>query len=247
MGIHFLSVDLGPDVVTGFTGRDPDREAPPVGAAGNLSHRRPHRPADLVDDRREVAERLGVEIERWHLMQQVHGAEVAEVGPSTAPGTELVGVDAMVTGCLDRALVVQVADCVPVLLAGPGRVGVVHAGRLGVAAGIVGRAVERLTDGGAATPVRAVIGPAIRGCCYEVPAAMRDEVSAVAPAARATTRWDTPSLDLPAAVAAQLASAGVEHVADVGGCTREDARYFSHRRDPDSGRQAGLVARREAA
>jgi polyphenol oxidase len=247
VSIHLLTVDLGSDVVAGFTGRDADREDPPVGAAGNLGHRRPHRPADLVADRREVAERLGVPISRWHLMHQVHGAEVGEVDVTVPPGTELRGVDAMTTACPDRALVVQVADCVPVLLAGPGGVGVVHAGRAGVAAGVVPRAVTRLGGDRGPTGIRAVIGPAIGGCCYEVPAAMRDEVAAVVPAAWARTRWGTPSLDLPAAVADQLARAGVEHVTDVGCCTLEDERYFSHRRDPGAGRQVGLVMRQEAA
>jgi copper oxidase (laccase) domain-containing protein len=70
---------------------------------------------------------------------------------------------------------------------------------------------------------------------------MRAEVSALVPAAYAETTWGTPALDIGAGVRAQLAAAGVE-VVDVGGCTREDPRLHSHRRDgAAAGRLAALV------
>ncbi len=248
MTIHLEDVDLGEGVAAWFTGRDRERPDPPVGASGNLSHRRPHRPADLARARREVAEVVGVPADRWHLMHQVHGDEVAGIDARTPAGAELRGVDALVTECARRPLVVQVADCVPVLLAGPGGVAAVHAGRLGVAAGIVARAARRVASTSTADGVtRAAIGPAIGGCCYEVPAELREQVAATSPAAWATTRWGTPSLDLPAAVQSQLAEVGVTDVERVGGCTFEDERFFSHRRDPRAGRQVGIVVKKEAA
>lgn len=229
------------------TGRDLERGPLPVGAPGNLSHRRPHRPADLARDRAEVGAVTGCPPARWHLMHQVHGADVATVDASTPPGAELRGVDALVTTLDDRPLVVQAADCVPVLLGGPRAVGVAHAGRAGVAAGVVTRTLERLAALGQDPDELVVtIGPAIGGCCYEVPAALRDEVAAAAPSAAATTSWGTPALDLPAAVESELRAAGVGRVERLGICTREDERYFSHRRDPEAGRQVGLVVRRAA-
>ena len=125
-----------------------------------------------------------------------------------------------------------VADCVPVVAAShPGRaVGAVHAGRGGVVAGVVPAALARpgADDAG---DVVALIGPAIGGCCYEVPADMagsgRRQHRARGPA---TTTWGTPSLDLPAAVTAQLHAAGVARVERLGGCTRcHGDRWFSHR------------------
>lgn len=247
MTIHLLDADLGPGVEAWFTGRDPDRPTPAVGAAGNVSHRRPHRPDDLDSARRELADRIGHDAGAWHLMHQVHGVEIAEVTDDTPPGAELREVDAMVTRCMARPLAVQVADCVPVLLASDAAVGAVHAGRLGVAGGVVGRAVQRLVGDDDPHGVRAVIGPAIGGCCYEVPPQLQEEIAAHCPQARATTRWGTPALDLPAAVAAQLADAGVRDVSRVGICTRDDERFFSHRRDAGAGRQVGIVVRTEAA
>lgn len=249
MSVLVESVDLGPGVGAWFTGRDPQAPAPPVGRAGNLSHRRPHQPGRLAADRIEALERMGLQPGQLHLMRQVHGAKVGVVAPSAPPGLELDGVDALVTAVTDRPLAVQVADCLPVLLAGPRAAAVVHAGRKGVAADVTGAAVRRLADlGQPVEGLRAVIGPAIGGCCYEVPEAMRDELGARHPAAVAETTWGTPSLDLPAAVDARLRALGVAEVARFGGCTRcdPDERWFSHRGDPGAGRQLGVVVRRAA-
>lgn len=223
-----------------FTGRDLET------GGGNLAHRRPHRPDDLARAREVVGRATSTSPARWHLMAQVHGADVGVVTERTPPGAQLRGVDALVTTLADRPLVVQVADCVPVLLAGARVVGVVHAGRAGIARGIVAATVRAFTElGDDPADVRALVGPAIGGCCYEVPEELRDEVAAVAPAAAASTTWGSPALDLPGAVTVELAGAGI--AADrVGGCTRCDpqGRWFSHRADPGSGRQIGLVVRR---
>jgi polyphenol oxidase len=232
-----------------FTGRDLDRPEPPVGAAGNLSHHRPHRPGDLARDRAELGRHTGCDPTHWHLMQQVHGAAVAVVDADTPVGAELRAVDAVVTGEPDRPLGVQTADCVPILLAGATGVGAVHAGRRGVELDVVRAAIDALTA--LANPPRtltAAIGPAIGGCCYEVPAALRDAVAARVPEAAATTTWGTPSLDLPEAVTSQLRACGVSSVRRHGACTRCDGsgRWFSHRADPTTGRQLGLVVRRRA-
>lgn len=245
---HLAPAELGDGVRAWFTGRDPAGTPPPVGAAGNLSHRRPHRPGDLAATRAGVGAAVGCPPDRWHLMLQVHGTRVAVVDERTPAGAELRGVDALVTTLPERALVVQVADCVPLLIAGAASVAAVHAGREGVAGRVASRAVERLTRlGEDPGRLRAVIGPAIGGCCYEVPGELQDRVCRSQPRARATTRWGTPALDLPAAVAQELADAGVGRVERLGGCTYEDEDYFSHRRDPSGGRQAGLVLLRDAA
>lgn len=247
MAVLIDRVPLRDGVAAWFTGRDRQGTPPPIGAAGNLAHRRPHRPADLARERAAVAEVVGVTADRWHLMHQVHGASVGLVEHDTPPGYELRDVDAAVTAEPDRPLVVQVADCVPVLFAGHGVIGVAHAGRRGVQTGVVGATVEAL-DQLSTRPgdVVAAIGPAVGGCCYEVPEALQEEVLQVAPTAEATTTWGTPSLDLRSGVRDQLVAAGVEVVSEEPSCTHCDTRWFSHRRDPDGGRQIGLVVRRSA-
>lgn len=229
-------VDLGPGVLAGFTDR----------GTGNVAHRRPHLPSELAVTRRAVARGFGVEADHLHLMRQVHGADVATIDADTPPGQEIRDVDALVTGQRDRALVVQVADCVPVLVAvGDRAVAAVHVGRRGLRAGVVDSALDVIGGvAGGLRDARAALGPAIGGCCYEVPADMQRDVVDAHPAAEATTTWGTPSLDLPSAVRAELAERGVDVVAGSSGCTRcdPDGRWFSHRGDRDAGRQAGVIA-----
>lgn len=180
-------------------------------------------------------------------ISQVHGGDVVVVedDPPREPSDDVPIADALVTARRGVGLMVRVADCVPVLLAAPrtGHLGAVHAGRAGVVAGIVGRAVAQLRALGA-EDVRAWVGPHVCGGCYEVPEQMREEVAALAPATHCRTRWGTPALDLGAGVLAQLEAAGVPAEA-VDACTMEDERFHSHRRDgAAAGRIAGLVWQR---
>ena len=87
----------------------------------------------------------------------------------------------------------------------------------------------------------ALVGPAVCAQCYEVPAAMAQAFLASVPSARATSRTGTPALDLPAAVTAQLHTAGVRDVVVDPTCTAQDPSLYSHRRDAVTGRFAGVV------
>ena len=92
-------------------------------------------------------------------------------------------------------------------------------------------------------PLRAWVGPHVCSECYEVPAEMAEEAAAALGVEPTVTRWGTPSLDLTAAAARQLAEAGVP-AEFVGGCTREEADLHSYRRDgSSSGRLVGAVWR----
>lgn len=196
-------------------------------------------PARVRENRERLAAALGQPAGRMLFMNQVHGAGVAVVDqPWPADPPE---VDAVVTRARGLVLAVLVADCVPVLLADPdaGMVAVAHAGRPGLVAGVVPAAVSVMRGLGAER-IAARIGPSVCGRCYEVPAQMRDQVAAVVPAARATTRQGTPAVDVAAGVEAQLRAAGVA-TARVPGCTVEDPALYSYRRDRTTGRFAGLA------
>ena len=171
---------------------------------------------------------------------QVHGEHVDVVEDRRA-GTRPEG-DALVTGRSDVVLMVRAADCVPVLFHAPeiGAVAATHCGRAGLVAGVVPRTVEKLRERGESS-IHAWIGPHVCGACYEVPGDVQDEAAAAVPAARATTSWGTPSLDLGLGVRSQLEHQGVV-VHDVSRCTRESEDLFSHRRDGSAaGRLAGMV------
>lgn len=176
----------------------------------------------------------------------MHGADVVAVAGEPPARTTGEG-DALVTDLPGVAVGVITADCLPVLLAGPGGrpVGAAHAGWRGTLARVVPAAVRALEHRYGAAPggLVAVLGPCIRACCYEVgpevSAAVRQgfapwsaQILRPGPAGR-------DHLDLAMLNALQLAAAGVRDVRDRGGCTRcEAASYHSYRRD---GRAAGRM------
>jgi YfiH family protein len=207
-------------------------------AALNLATHVGDEPSRVAENRRRLAARVGVPAVAY--MQQVHGRDVAVL--DAPPVGEVPAVDALVTGRPGLALAVLVADCVPVVVVGARAVGVAHAGRRGVAAGVVPAllAALRALDPG---ELRAHVGPAVCGRCYEVPEEMRAQVSAVAPAATATTRTGRPALDLPAAVLGALRAGGVHDITHDATCTAENDAFYSHRRDGLTGRFAAVVVR----
>ena len=196
-------------------------------------------------NRRLAAESLGVKRDRVVYMKQVHGADIA-VAREPWPDEAAPSVDALVTDQSGLVLAVLVADCTPVLLADPvaGVVGAAHAGRPGMAAGVVPATIEAMRGLGA-DPARmeAHTGPGVCGACYEVPEAMRADVAAREPESWATTRQGTPAVDVPRGVAAQLRRAGIpeERLHLSHACTMESPEYFSYRRDATTGRFAGFV------
>jgi hypothetical protein len=207
------------------------------------------------EDRRLLAAALGLEAGRLVFMEQVHAGRVVLVsgGSQGMAGAGLqrretaVGVaDGLVTTADDIALVGLSADCPLVALwdDGAGVCAVVHAGWRSLNAKILGAAVAVMRQQGAAPErLRAVMGPAIGRCCYEVQGDLVDTLTASG-AARAedfSERQGRTYLDLAGVVGYQLASAGLrpQNVAAELGCTRCRREFHSYRRD---GRRAGRQA-----
>ncbi|MEN3361291.1 MAG: purine-nucleoside/S-methyl-5-thioadenosine phosphorylase / adenosine deaminase [Mycobacteriales bacterium] len=199
-------------------------------------------PAAVAANRGRLAAAMDLPADRVVWMDQVHGTAVRVVEqPPTEP---LAGTDAAVTAEPGLAVAVLVADCVPVLLgdAEAGVIAAVHAGRVGAAGGVLRRALESMWKLGAEPAhTEALLGPAICGNCYEVPAAMQAEVERVLPGSACPTRAGGTGLDLRAGLAAQLTALGVARVALDSRCTAEDPELFSYRRDGTTGRQAALI------
>jgi YfiH family protein len=199
-------------------------------------------PAAVAANRARLAAAIGLGADRLIWMNQVHGDRVEVVdGPRD---TAVDNTDALVTAEPRLALAVLTADCVPVLLADAraGVVAAVHAGRVGAAAGVVARALEAMLAVGAQVQdISALLGPAVSGRNYEVPAGMADEVEAALPGSRTTTSAGTPGLDLRAGIACQLQGLGVTAIDVDPRCTVDDTSLFSHRRDAPTGRMASVV------
>lgn len=228
-------------VTQGFTSRRGGVSAPPWRGLNLATHVGDQ--VESVDRNRALlAQDLDIDPESLAFLDQVHGNDVVEVADDSPV---LVGsADAMFTSTC-RTLVVLVADCVPVLVrdvAGQW-VGVAHAGRPGMVAGVVPRLVAAMRSAGAGE-LSAIVGPSISARCYEVPAQLRDEVQQVEPTAASVTAWGTPAVDVAAGVLTQLAECGVPSSV-VAGCSLQEPDLFSYRRDGQTGRFAGVISRRE--
>lgn len=147
------------------------------------------------ETRQRVSARLGIPSE-WATVEQVHGGDVLVVGEPGAAGRA----DGLVTTSPDLPLAVFTADCLGVVLHGPGTVGVAHAGWRGLAAGVL-EATWKAMDALGGHPTMASVGPGIGPCCFEV----GEEVADVFEAEVATTSWGSRSVDLRAVVARRLA------------------------------------------
>jgi YfiH family protein len=194
----------------------------------------------VAENRGRLASAAGLDASHVAMGWQVHGADLKEWeaapdgGGYAQPGAALEKVDGHATGARGVALLVLVADCLPVALVSPTRAAMLHCGWRGLAGGIIERAVATFDDAPAAA-----IGPGIGPCHYEVgPEVLEafDDLDGVASGRM---------LDLKAVAAAKLRASGVDHVHDVDRCTYcEPDAFFSHRRDNGvTGRQGGMVWR----
>ncbi|HEY3185965.1 MAG TPA: polyphenol oxidase family protein [Solirubrobacteraceae bacterium] len=186
-------------------------------------------------NRERLAAQVGIDWGRFGRAIQVHETTVRHVARAPRRDDPWDHADGHATALPEVPLLVFVADCLPIALVAPGAVAMVHAGWRGLASGIVAQGIRALAADG---PVRAVIGPGIGACCYEVD----DDVRARFPAEAADGR----RLDLKLAARRALEAAGVAEVHDAGLCTAcHPELFFSHRRDRGTtGRQAGVVWRR---
>jgi YfiH family protein len=199
--------------------------------------------ATVLANRRRLDAALSQDPSAVLIGRQVHGAEVLFHERAQSPAPWLAPVDAPpevdghATADPGLSPLVFVADCLPIALAGPGGIAMVHGGWRGLAGGIVAR-------GAAAVDARsAAIGPGIGRCCYEVG---EEVLTAFAPLGDGLANGRM--LDLPAVARRLLERAGVERIEDAALCTRcNQDLFFSHRGSGGrTGRQAGIVRMTEA-
>lgn len=200
-------------------------------------------PAAVAENRRRFAAALGA---RPVWLRQVHGADVLRLGVDDPDRAA----DAAWTDRPGLACTVQVADCLPVLLAHrDGRaVAAAHAGWRGLASGVLENTVRAVCAGIGcdAQDLLAWLGPCIGPSRFEVGA---DVLAAFAdspqhfvsrPRPDGAARW---LADLPALARSRLRRVGVDRVCGGDACTVEDgSRFFSFRRDGVTGRMAAAVA-----
>jgi YfiH family protein len=179
-------------------------------------------------------------------LSQVHGVNVVE-----ADTTQVLQADASWTGAPGIASAVLTADCLPALFcdrAGT-RVAAAHAGWRGLAAGVL----EATVDAMAVAPADILVwlGPAIGPAAFEVGPEVREAFVVCHPQAAdafVPSRNDGRFMaDIYQLARIRLAAHGVTAVHGGGFCTVTDPRFYSFRRNPQTGRFASLVWLDEAA
>jgi YfiH family protein len=181
-------------------------------------------------------------------LNQVHGADVVTLTGTTADSEPRRTADAAVTCAPGVVCAVLTADCLPVLFCNRAgtHVAAAHAGWRGLAGGVLEATVAALTAAGApAGSLLAWLGPAIGPSSYEVGADVREAFLRADPSAGTAFLPHRPGhwlLDLYAAARLRLRRAGVTAVTGGEHCTlAEPERFYSHRRDTVTGRQATLI------
>lgn len=240
---HFIEPDwpAPAGVLALATTRQGGASAPPFDSF-NLAHHVGDDPEAVAANRNALVARLpaGASIQ-W--LQQVHGTRVV----SARASDDYPEADASVSREPGIACAVLTADCLPVILCD--RAGTVvaaaHAGWRGLAAGVLEATVDAMGEPPA--ELMAWLGPAIGPGAFEVGPEVRTAFCQHAPEAAACFR-DSPQqpghylADIHALARQRLASAGLEAVYGRAVCTFSDpSRFFSYRRDGESGRMATLI------
>jgi polyphenol oxidase len=197
-------------------------------------------PERVVENRRLLTTRAGIEAERARMAWQQHRAEVRKASPEgiLTPGTRHEACDGWWSDEPGQGMMLVTADCLPVAIArrnGRPALAVLHVGWRGLLEGIVQNGAAAL-DGG---ELAAAIGPGIGPCCYEV----GPDVAEPFTAAFGTEVLTDGKLDLWRAAELALRRAGVAKVERTDLCTYcHPELFFSHRRDRGTTGRQGVIA-----
>jgi len=191
--------------------------------------------------RLQLQQDLGLQRQPFWL-NQTHSTDLLSL-PAPAG---LYDCDGSFTQAKNWPCVVMSADCLPVLLCNTAgtQVAAIHAGWQGLAKGILGKAVAQFPD---PTEVMVWLGPAIGPNAFEVGPDVLEAFGVdplhickeFIPIPAKPHKWFG---DLYALARKELTELGVTHVFGGEYCTLSDPdRFYSHRRDPASGRMASLI------
>jgi YfiH family protein len=210
-------------------------------------------PAHVVENRRRMAEQIGVTPDHFLSVHQIHSPD-AVVASGPWPGAARPRADAIVTRTEGLAIGVTAADCGPILLVDPSArvIGAAHAGWKGALTGIVESTVAAMeTLGADRSGIVAAIGPLIRQASYEVGGEFVERfIEADAENALffiPASRQGHAMFDLGGFIRMRLENAGVLVIDDIGIDTYADERFYSyrrsvHRKEPDYGRHVHAIA-----
>jgi YfiH family protein len=210
-------------------------------------------PAHVSENRRRMAERMGVAPGHLLSAHQIHSPD-AVVATGPWHGEARPRADAVVTRTEGIAIGVTAADCGPILFADASArvIGAAHAGWKGALTGVLESTIDAMEKLGAdRSSMVAAIGPLIRQHSYEVGG---EFVERFLDADANNAMFFLPSVrsghsmfDLAGFIRMRLENAGILMIDDIGVDTYSDERFYSyrrsvHRKEPDYGRHVHAIA-----
>lgn len=204
----------------------------------------------VYKNRRLVLEAVGSKGSELFSSRQVHGNNIIYVDGSTVNcrGDIPFEADCLVTDKAGIPLMVLGADCSLILLADIDKkvVAAVHAGWKGTLEGLVEKVVEYLKDrfDCRAGDMLAFLGPSIRKCCYSVgPDMVKKFSDRFGDMEHILTGKGGYHIDLGGINTYLLVKKGLDpgNITDCNICSFCDKRFYSYRRDENTGRHGAVI------
>jgi len=221
----------------------------------NLGFKRKDCRENIIENYKRVCGALDINMENMVLSDQVHDKKIKTVdesdrGKGIIKNSDIKGFDGLITNKKNVALITFYADCVPVYIFDPGKtaIGLAHSGWKGTLKEIAREMVEKMCAEYGSRPcdMKAVIGPSIGKCCFEVGDEVAEAFLAEIPWSKSfickhnREKW---KIDLKAVVKKTLMNSGVleENMEVSSICTKcSKDTFFSYR--GDEGKTGSLAA-----
>ncbi len=226
---------LFPNITHAFTTKE----------SGNLAFHVGDDEVSVLENHRLLAKELGYKKDLLIYMRQIHSDIVHVVSDedfSTPPTC-----DALITNKRETPLMVMVADCSPLLFYDDVQnvIAAVHAGRQGAFKNIVKKVVESFRDDFKSNinDINVSVGASIGVCCYEVGSEIYNEAKEKGLEYAMQKRDRRFYLDVNSILKKQLLERGIkeENIEFLDECTCCSDRYFSYRKEAQTGRFAGII------
>jgi YfiH family protein len=207
---------------------------------GNLAYHVGDKKSNVDNNRKILADKYNYDYKKLISMNQTHGNNVEIIDENSKKIID--DCDGLITNIKDIPLMVMVADCIPILLHDEkkGVIAALHAGRNSTFLKIVEIAINKMKENFGTNPsdIKAILGPSIQKCCYEV----SDELINIVKASFGSQFVDAKNIDLQGINKSILIKNGVENIAISTICTKCTSRvHYSYRKEAKTGRFAGVI------
>jgi len=195
---------------------------------------------NVIKNRQKLAQKMGYSYEKLIYMNQIHSNNVQIVDENSPKLIE--NCDAIITNSKNLPLMVMVADCIPILLFDEKKkvITAIHAGRNSTFLKITQITAQKMIDKFSCKPknIKAVLGPSIQKCCYEV----STKLALIVKNSFGSEFVNDRNIDLQGINKKLLNEIGIKNIEISPICTKcSNKPYFSYRKDKNTGRFAGMI------